>query len=478
MSRKKYIECSDEQLAEIYDSGKEETINFLKTLIDKINDLAIQVEDLKEQISKDSHNSNKPPSSDGPFKKQTKSMRKKGGKSGGQKGHKGTNLKMSDNPDEIIIIKVKGKCSCGKAKSSSKKAGIEKRQVFDLPKITMKITEYQADIIECDCGQVHSAVFPSNVKVKAQYGNNIKSLSVYLKHYGFLSYERIAEFMKDIVGQNISQGTLVNMVNECAAKLLFSVKKIKEKLTREDVVHFDETGFRIEGSLHWLHSAGNDNYTYYYPHKKRGKQAMDDMGILPLFRGIAVHDHWDSYYRYIHCNHSLCNSHHLRELIFFDEQNEIWAGKLIDCLLDAKYEKENNKKLSLKRQKYYRQRMHRILNMGLKIHPEIKVKKRQRGRPAQSKAHNILRRMKNRIDDVLRFIYELAVPFDNNLAERDVRMTKVQQKISGTFRSFQGAESFCIIRSYLSTARKQGLSVFKAISRGFQNNYIIASTNC
>ena len=405
-------------------------------------------------------------------------MRKKGGKVGGQKGHKGTNLKQTDNPDEIIKIKVKGKCDCGKSLTVGKLKCHEKRQIIDIPKVEIKTKEYQAEIVECGCGRVHTAEFPTDVKIKAQYGPNIKSLVVYLKNYGFMSYERISEFMEDVIGQKISQGTLVNMINECALNLEPYVEKIRETLKNESVVHFDETGIRIEASLHWLHSSGNANYTYYFPHKRRGKPAMEAMGILPYFKGIAVHDHWYSYYQFPECFHSLCNSHHLRELIYFEELGESWATRLKKCLLDAKEEKEKQERLSKARKKYYRMRMYRILNAGLKIHHEEKHKKNKKGRPKQSKAYNLLNRMKKRIDDVLCFVFNSTVPFDNNLAERDVRMVKVQQKVSGTFRSFQGAKNFCIIRSYISTVRKRGLSVYNAICLALQNINVFGIINC
>jgi transposase len=479
--KKKLIDITDQEIEAIYDAGKEVTVNFIMTLVDKINAIAEIVEKQQEEInylkniiSKDSHNSNKPPSSDNPYKKQTRSLRKKGGKSGGQKGHKGTNLKRVENPDIITKIRVNGNCECKRKLTSGKLLGYENKQVIDLPTIKTVTTEYKAEIRECMCGKIHIARFPSEAQIKVQYGSNIKSLVVYLKHYGFMSYERISEFMKDVAGQRISQGTLVNMINECAGKLRPTVDKIKETLINESVVHFDETGIRIESTLHWLHSAGNKNFTYYFPHKKRGKQAMDDMGILPCFQGIAVHDHWDSYYQFIQCIHSLCNSHHLRELLFFEEQNEKWAAKIKQCLLDAKKEKDKKKRLPKKRKEFYRRKMYRLLNEGLKIHPEEKRRVKKRGRPKQSKAHNLLSRMKRGIDDVLRFICNPVVPFDNNLSERDIRMAKVQQKVSGTFRSFKGAINFCIIRSYISTARKQGISVFKAICAGLQNCVVLS----
>lgn len=480
--KKKLIDITDQEIEKIYDAGKETTVNFIKTIVNKVNELSEivekqqkEIDHLKSIISKDSHNSNKPPSSDNPYKKKTKSLRKKGGKVGGQKGHKGTNLKWKINADKIEKIKASGECECGKHLFEGKVIGYCKAQVTDLPeKIKTETIEYQAEIINCECGRIHVAEFPPDINAKVQYGSRIKAFASYLKCHGFMSYERIAELMKDVFNQKMSQGTLVNMINECAGRLKLSVDRIKETLINEPIVHFDETGIRIEAALHWLHSAGNKNYTYYFPHKKRGKKAMDAMGILPHFTGIAVHDHWDSYYKFIKCIHSLCNTHHLRELLFFEEQDENWAVKLKRCLLDAKREKEKKKRITRKRKEYYRRRMYRILNEGLKCHPEQKQQTKKRGRPKQSKAFNLLMRMKKRIDDVLRFIQKMSVPFDNNLSERDVRMAKIQQKVSGTFRSFQGAVNFCIIRSYISTARKQGLSVFNAICAGFQNRCVLS----
>jgi len=485
-NQKKLIDISDQEIEAIYDSGKEATVSFIRTLIDKVNDLAIivekqqqEIDHLKSIINKDSHNSSKPPSSDSPFKKKkkTNSLRKKGGKVGGQPGRKGSNLEQTKNPDIIKQLKPSGRCSCGKNKSQGKIIGTEKRQVFDLPEIKIQVTEYQAQIRKCDCGKIHPADFPEGLNIHAQYGENIKSLVVYLKHYGFMSYERLQDFIKDVLNQKISQGTLVNMVNECAKKMEPFTQQIKASLIKSDLIHFDETGFRIEGERHWLHSAGNNNLTFYYPHKFRGKKAMDDIGILPFFKGIAVHDHYLSYFKYMLCMHALCNAHHLRELIFFAEQEEEWAGKIINCLLDAKEEKDQGLDFSYKRINYYRNRLNRLLNEGLKMHPVHEKIHKARGRTKQSKQHNLLRRMKARIDEVFRFILEKIVPFDNNLAERDVRMAKVQQKISGTFRSFTGAINFCTIRSYISTVRKQNISVFQAIAFSFKNQMII-SVNC
>ena len=266
--KKKLIDITDQEIEKIYDAGKEATVSFIRTIVNKVNELAEivekqqkEIDHLKSIISKDSHNSNKPPSSDNPYKKKTKSLRKKGGKVGGQKGHKGTNLKWKVNPDKIERINAVGNCECGKHLFGGKIIGYRKAQVTDLPeKIKTETIEYQAEITCCECGQIHVAKFPPGVTAKVQYGSRIKAFVSYLKYHGFLSYGRIGELMKDVFNQKMSQGTLVNMINECAAILKVNVDKIKETLIDELVVHFDETGFRIEAALHWLHSAGNDNY--------------------------------------------------------------------------------------------------------------------------------------------------------------------------------------------------------------------------
>ncbi len=378
-----------------------------------------------------------------------------------------------DSPSRTVKHRITGKCDCGNNLKSIKVVELDRRQVFDIPEINIEVTEHQAEIKECpDCGKLHTADFPVEVKQKAQYGNRIKALAIHLKSYGFMSYERLGETLSDLTGISISQGTLVNWINESASKIEPVVEKIKDELINSGIVHFDETGIRINGKLHWLHIASNTNLTYYFPHKRRGKEAMDAIGILPEFKGIAIHDHWKAYYEYL-CLHGLCNAHHLRELTFFEEEGRPWASKIIKCLLDAKEEKEkSNKHFDLKRIQYYKSRLKRILNEGLKQHPKNTKKTGKRGRPKQSDEYNLLARLKEYIDDVLHFIYNLKVPFDNNLGERDARMAKVQQKISGTFRSFKGAISFCNIRSYISSMRKCGQSVFNSLQSIFQNHIL------
>ena len=440
-----------------------------------IRELELKIKALEKRQDQDSHNSNKPPSSDDPYTKpdkKTKSRRENSGKKpGGQKDHKGYNLQPVDDPDHTIIIKVEGACECGRDLENATFIDYAIRQMFDiiLPQLTS--TQFCGEVKECACGKVHKADFPDYLNGKVQYGPEIKSFAVYLKHHGMISYERLQELYKELFEINLSQGTLVNFINECSKRLTPVNEEIKAAIITSDVVHFDESGFRILGSLHWLHSASTGMLTYYFAHKKRGTEAMTAMGILPFFTGTAIHDHWESYYTYA-CTHGLCNAHHLRELIYFTEHEEKWAEKFIDCLIDAKKEKDESFILSGKRITYYKNRLKRILSEGLSLHPKIMKEDKTRGRQKQTKQHNFLSRLSKKVDDVLRFIIDVAVPFDNNQGERDIRMLKVQQKVSGTFRSYSGARSFCIIRGYISTIRKNKQSVFDAIRSAWSSEIV------
>ena len=475
MEPKKQYEISDEELNAIYNSGREATISFMRFLVERMNISEDEVRKIKQVISKDSHNSSKPPSTDPPGKKKKpESLRKKTGKKpGGQKGHKGSSLKRVEHPDETKNIRPKGRCCCGKDLSLAETINRITRQVFGIVLPKRFVSEYVGEVVACECGRVHDPVFPEGVTKDVQYGASVKSLACYLKHYGFISFERMQDFFSDICNMDISQGSFVNFIKECAEKLKKPVKLIKKKLISSYLLHCDETGFRINGSRYWLHTTCTNKLTYLFPHKNRGKIAMDEIGILPAFTGKVVHDHLKSYYRYQHLTHVLCNVHHLRELTFFEEIGEKWAPKMIKCLLAAKDDIEEKGRLLTKEIVYYRERFCRIISEGLKKNPQkIKIPGK-RGRQKQSSQYNFLIRMKTYIDDVLQFVSDPLIPFDNNQGERDLRMAKIQQKVSGCFRSWQGAKSFCIIRSYLSSIRKNEQSVFKALASIWSDSVIL-----
>jgi len=475
--RKSFLDYTVDQLDAIYDSGKEVTVDFIKILIDKINHLEARVRELEEQISKDSHNSNKPPSSDG-MKKIPKARKPTGRKPGGQKGHEGKTLKMVAKPDKVKVHKVECCGSCSNSLKDKQATGYDRRQVFDTPPIKVEVIEHRAEIKECDrCGAVTVAEFPEDVTHKVQYGPRLKANALYIKNYALLSYDRAAELFEDLFGVALSAGTLVNIDWDAGERLEEVNERIKEQIISSAIVHFDETGMRISGKLNWLHVAGTEVLTYYIPHPKRGSIAFDEIGILPYFEGRAIHDGWSSYFNYS-CEHGLCNAHHLRELTAAHEQYEQpWAQQMIDFLLEVKNkrEKSKGKRFAAKMFQGFEQRYRRILEMGMEANPPPAEKsgKKKRGRKKKSKVRNLLERLQQYEKATLAFMYDFSVPFDNNLGERDIRMMKVQQKISGTFRSFEGALSFCRIRSYISTAKKQGLNVISCLQDIFTGKQLL-----
>jgi len=447
----------------------------VQTLTQKVDALGAEIKDLKAKKSKNSRNSSKPPSSDGYKKPKPKSQRNKSQKSpGGQPGHKGHTLERVSNPDKIVTHRVKACANCEAELSFSTLTGYESRQLFDLPKIKINITEHRAEIHECPCCHAHpTADFPGDVTQPTQYGNGVRSLAAYFSHYQLVPFKRLQELFKDLFNISLSQGTLNNNVERCNEQLIPFEESAKAVLRESEVVHFDESGIRVNKKLHWLHVASTDHLTYYTIHQKRGQEAMDDMGILPNFKGTAVHDHWKSYYGY-DCYHALCNAHHLRELTFaYDEYQQEWAGKLIGCLVEAKREVdtarvEGKETLHDCRVSYYKRRYSRILREGIGELPVLETTfKKKRGKRAQHKIKNLHDRLVDHKHEALSYLYDFEIPFDNNLAERDVRMIKTKQKISGCFRSQSGADRFALIRGYLSTVRKNGINVLDALSSAF-----------
>lgn len=451
----------------------------------EIKILKSEVERLKDQLSKNSRNSSKPPSSDGLSKPAPKSLRKKSGRRpGGQRGHKGETLKMRGCPDHVRVHSVEQCGGCGRSLSEEEVMDIERRQVFDIPPITIEVTEHQAEKKVCpDCGHVSTAMFPEGVTAAVQYGPHIRSIVVYLQQYQLLPYDRTSELMEDLFSVPMSTGTLVNIVSECGEKVGDAVEAIREAITGSEVANFDESGVSIGGKGYWLHSASTEMATYYAIHPKRGSEAMDAIGILPKFLGRAIHDFWKSYLKY-KCKHGFCNAHLLREFIFLHEEHkQRWAKKMIDHLIRIKEEVDRTRscadslpdELLDKFEKRYR----RIVKLGRENNPYSanEPKKRRRGRPKRSKAQNLLERLEKYQKEILAFMHDFDVPFDNNLSERDIRMIKLRLKISGTFRSEQGSEAFCRIRSYISTARKNSKNVIEAIKDTFSGNPFIPNSS-
>jgi transposase len=440
---------------------------------------------LEDQLAKNSRNSSKPPSTNGFRKPAPKSLREKSARpSGGQPGHAGQTLAMVEKPDRIESHRVKRCGCCDRSLAHRPIEGIEKRQVHDLPHIRLSVTEHQAEMKRCSCGHLNKAEFPEGVNAPVQYGPGVKAAAVYLKNYQFLPYERTCELLGDFFGCPMSEGTLANLICECHERLELPVQQIKEQIAQAPVVHFDESGSRVEKKLWWLHVASTTNATYYGIHRKRGTEALEAIGILPDFDGRAIHDFWKPYFTY-ECAHGLCNAHHLRELIFVHEQHhQNWADTMIDCLLDIKkavaLAKPTTDHLTEAQIQDFEARYQSILNDGYAANPlsaSPAHAKKKRGRRKKTQPRNLLERLDEHRQEALAFMYDFTVSFDNNLAELDIRMMKVQQKISGLFRSEEGAIAFCRIRSYISTARKNALGALEAISRVFTGNPFVPTAN-
>jgi transposase len=471
----------------IYDAGKDTVVRVLMMMDARIRALEERVQSLENQLAKNSRNSSKPPSSDGFKKPAPKSLRKKGKrKSGGQPGHTGHTLKMADNADHTEVHRVKACEHCGRSLVDHSADNVEKRQVHDLPPLRLIVTEHQAETKTCACGHLNKAAFPEGVNAPVQYGEGIKAAAVYLKNYQYLPYDRTCELLNDFFGCPISEGTPANIIAQSHTLAADPVEKIKALVQQAAVAHFDETGSRVDGKLWWLHSASTAQATYYDVHRKRGSEAIDHIGILSDFLGRAIHDFWKPYFGY-DCLHGLCNAHHLRELIFVHEQHQQdWADRMIDCLLDIKEAVDQAKEitdlsacnaqaghLAADQIQAFEARYQQILDEGYAqnpLPPLPRNAKKKRGRRKKTKARNLLERLDEHRAEALAFMYDFNVPFDNNQAERDLRMMKVQQKISGMFRTEQGAKAFCRIRSYISTARKNAVGAMDALTRLFSGN--------
>ena len=441
--------------------------NISPALLSMIKIMVTLLKLLTNQIGLNSNNSSKPPSSD---PNRLKPTRKKSGKNpGGQKGHVGTTLKQIEEPDEVKVIKIDQR-TLPKGQTF-KEVGYDKRQVFDID-ISRFVTEYQAQILEDENGNRYVAEFPENINVAVQYGNALKAHAVYMSQYQLLPYKRIEEYFTEQLQIPISQGSIFNF-NKAAHKHLLGFENIaKDRLASSNRINVDETSVNINGDRHWLHCAGNDFWTYYFPHERRGCEAIDEMNIIPRFKGILCHDHWKPYYTYDGCLHALCNAHHLRELTRAHEQDkQEWAGKMKVLLEEFNIAVNNaggslDKAVANNNRKRYRELLEEA---ELECPPPDESKRNgKRGRLKRSKARNLLERFINYEDDVLRFMSDIDVPFTNNQGENDIRMTKVQQKISGCFRSMEGAKIFCRVRGYLSTCRKHGVSSSHALEMLFE----------
>ena len=465
-----------EKLQQLSRSEPDALISLIEYLQDVIVGLEHRIAELERQQKTDSSNSNKPPSSDGIAKRMYRPRPKSSRSPGGQVGHEGTTLEMVANPDTVKIHQVTRCQHCNESLRDRRVKGYVRHQVFDLPVVTMVVCEHRAEIKRCrSCGKQTIGEFPAEASQRTQYGPRIQSSAVYLKNQGLMSYQRTAEVFEGLLGVPLSEGTLAAIDRRCAKRLEPVVEEIKDRLLHATVRHYDETGLSINGKLSWLHSASSERYTYYAAHPRRGFEATEAIGILG--RGVpsvSVHDGWQNYFGYPG-DHALCNAHQGRELKFLDEEyRQRWAGRLHALLLEGKERVERARasgraSLSGKYLIQFRARYHQLIMQGMRANPppERAAGGPRRGRIKKSKARNLVERLKLHEAETIRYMVDFRVPYDNNLAERDLRMMKVQQKVSGTFRSSAGAMGFCRIRSLISTVKKHGASVIDALDQVF-----------
>lgn len=426
---------------------------------------------LQDQMAKTSQNSHKPPSSDGLKKPNPKNLRQPSGrKPGGQPGHEGHRLELSEVPDQVVRHELMMCPHCARDLSAVAAQRLGRRQVYDVPPVHIEITEHQVECKVCPhCQQEGQAAYPADVTKETQYGSRLKAQASYLNVYQLIPMARSCELLGDFYHHEPAPALIIEANRAVQAGSAPTLDAIKEQLIAAEVTHHDESGLRIAGKTQWLHVASTEELTYYEAHHKRGREAMNEIDILPNRTGTVVHDHWSSYQTFDQCAHAYCNAHHLRELRFIHEEyQQAWAHELSQLLLEIKaavaVSAADANALPPERIRAFEARYDELLTQGFDQNPVPDQPPTQRGRIKQSPPKNLLDRLHTHKAEVLAFMLDFRIPFDNNLAERDIRMIKLKQKISGAFRTTDGADTFCHIRSYISTVRKHGANVIDAIA--------------
>jgi transposase len=440
-----------------------------------------RIAELEAQARKNSRNSSKPPSSDGlgkPAPKPKSLRRKTGRKPGGQDGHQGRTLRQVADPDHEVPHEPGCCAGCQRPLAGRPITGVERRQEFDLPPLKIEVTEHQLIERACVCGQRTRGTAPEGVSAPVQYGPRIAAIVLYLYVGQFLSKKRTAAALAELFGTPISEGTVSGIAARASDKLGGFLDDVRAELAAADVAGFDETGFRVEGRLHWVHCARTEKYTLISCHPRRGVEAMDALGVLPAFRGVAVHDAWSPYDTYLDAEHQLCCAHAIRELAgvadAWPEGSWCWATQAADALTGmqqlvadaiAAGQDQVDPAALAEQTSLYRSAAQLGINQTAARSSKL------------MRTHNALaHRLLDRQDDYLRFTTDWRVPADNNGSERDIRMIKLRQKVSGCMRTLAGAKQFCAIRSYLGTAAKHGLHFFDALVRLTQGRPWIPST--
>jgi transposase len=437
--------------------------------------LKAKVKHLEDRLAINSRNSSKPPSKDDFGSPKPKSLRKKSGRSpGGQFGHKGQGGHLRDNPNDTIVYEVETCPECGQDLRAVEPDEIIRKQVVEIPPLEAYVVEHQVEVKSCPCCEIQWQAGGCDVQHQLEYGPRVKALSVYLSTYQFLPAKRVKELLSffDI---DLSTGTLDNFRKRAAQQLGGFVETMRESVLGASAAFFDETGMKVKGVGHWVHVAATSLMSLFLLHPKRGKEAHEEMGILPFFRGLIHRDDYVSYRGYFQALHALCNAHLLRELVYLIEQNgqEQWAEPLMKLLLKIKEKVDQSDKgvLDHRWQGRYRKQYRKWIELGLSLNPpKVRANGKTRGKIAQSKSYNLLVRLRDKEDQVLRFMTHSEAEFDNNQAERDLRMNKVRQKISGGFRSLEAGEEFMTIRSLIATAIKRSADPIEILTHVFEND--------
>jgi transposase len=445
-----------------------------------------RIAELKRQLAASSRNSSKPPSSDGLDKPAPQSLRGRSGRRpGGQPGREGRTLRQVSTPDEVVVHEPGACAGCGvQLSAKDRPAGVVRRQVFDIPTITVRVVEHRLVSRRCGCGAVTQAAGPAGVAAPVSYGPSAAAIAVYLCLGQHLPVARTACLLGELFGTPMAAGTVAAWTSRAAAGLAPFTAAARTALTRAEVVHADETGLRVAGRLHWLHVASSGRFTTLFCHRNRGKEAIDAAGVLPHVTGVAVHDAFAAYARYPAATHALCNAHLLRELIaVIDHQRAhpppagsgvptgwCWAAQIIDALLALKASTDTGVLPDPEVLTAHRRLIVSAALIGASADagPSDAVGRRHRA---------LARRIRRRLEDYLRFATDPRVPFDNNAAERDIRMAKIKQKVSGCMRTLAGAQDFAAMRSYLSTAAKHGRRPFDVLTELTSGNVWIPAVS-
>ena len=485
------MRLSREQIEVAFHQGLDTVVALVTGMQDQIEQLQLYVlalekrlSDLENRPKPNSGNSSRPPSSDFVRKPPPRASSTK--RKGGQPGHEGHTLEMVEVPDVVVEHAPPHCATCGVDLRTVGASAQVRRQVFDLVPVEMAVTEHRVLEKSCPfCGTTSAGTFPDEVQAPVQYGSGLKALVLYWNTYQLVPYERLGQLIADLTGHRLSNGTLAEIVAQGGEGLATACDEIKQQVSAAAVVHGDETGIYVNGKLFWLHVASTARETYYGVTNKRGKEGIDAVGVLPEVRGTMVHDGWESYQKYTECAHALCNAHHLRELRALEEQGSQWARRMAKLLLEMKAAVDEARTrgegrpppevVSAFEARYDQQIARAWKDVGPA--PRQMVRREQKDGSVlvefrevrkKSKSYNLLLRLDERRAQVLRFLVEEWVPFDNNQAERDLRMAKLKQKISGCFRSEAGAAAFCRLRSYISTMRKQGKHVLAALQAAIE----------